>query len=74
MVARRGGGCGLRPGAGCHGAHRPSCRACLPLCPIPHHCRYELHSEFEEALDHAQDRGKNTKVLLKVSDVGVTYE
>lgn len=38
----------------------------------PH--RYELHSEWEEALDHAQDRGKNTKVLLKVSDVGVTYE
>ncbi|KAI7836141.1 hypothetical protein COHA_009971 [Chlorella ohadii] len=35
---------------------------------------YELHSEFEEALDHAQDRGKNTKILLKVSDVGITYE
>jgi hypothetical protein len=39
-----------------------------------HPDRYELHSEWEEALDHAQDRGKNTKVLLKVSDVGITYE
>ena len=54
--------------------------ACLPACPCPshHHChchchRYELHSEFEEALDHAQDRGRNTKILLKVSDVGVQY-
>ncbi|PRW34018.1 trans-2-enoyl- reductase [Chlorella sorokiniana] len=35
---------------------------------------YELHSEYEEALDHAQDRGKNTKVLLKMSDLGVVYE
>lgn len=31
---------------------------------------YELSSDFDEALDHAMDRGKNTKVLLKVSDVG----
>lgn len=36
--------------------------------------RYELHSEFSEALDHAQDRGKNTKILLKVNDVGQQYE
>ncbi|KAL4435235.1 hypothetical protein ABPG77_001917 [Micractinium sp. CCAP 211/92] len=35
---------------------------------------YELHSEFQEALEHAQDRGKNTKVLLKVTDVGAHYE
>ena len=34
---------------------------------------YELATEFEEALDHAMDRGKNTKVLLKVSDVGIQY-
>ncbi len=31
---------------------------------------YELATDFDEALDHAMDRGKNTKVLLKVSDVG----
>jgi hypothetical protein len=36
-------------------------------------CRYELHSEFEEALDHALDRGKNTKIMLTVKDVGVQY-
>lgn len=35
---------------------------------------YELSTEFDEALDHAMDRGKNTKVLLKVSDVGEQYE
>ena len=34
---------------------------------------YELSAEFDEALDHAMDRGKNTKVLLKVSDVGERY-
>ena len=34
---------------------------------------YELSSEFDEALDHAMDRGKNTKVMLKVSDVGEQY-
>ena len=34
------------------------------------HGRYEL-TEFAEALDHAQDTGKNTKVLLRMSEVGV---
>ena len=34
---------------------------------------YELSEEFKEALDHAQESGRNTKVLLRVSDVGVTY-
>lgn len=57
---------------------RPVCPLLSP-CPLPNnlvapcHPRYELHSEFEEALDHAQDRGRNTKVMLKVSDVGVQY-
>ena len=35
---------------------------------------YELATEFEEALDHALETGKCTKVLLKVNDIGVTYE
>ncbi len=35
---------------------------------------YELSSEFEEALDHALDRGKNTKVMLRVAgEVGERY-
>ena len=34
---------------------------------------YELATEFDEALEHALERGKNTKVLLKISDVGVQY-
>lgn len=28
-------------------------------------CRYDLASELFEALDHALDVGKNTKVLLR---------
>lgn len=34
---------------------------------------YELCDEFKEAMDHAQEPGRNTKVLLRVNDVGVTY-
>lgn len=34
---------------------------------------YELGTEFAEALDHALERGSNTKVLLKVSDIGTQY-
>ena len=34
---------------------------------------YELSTEFDEALDHAMEEGRNTKVLLKVNDIGVTY-
>jgi hypothetical protein len=35
--------------------------------------RYDLATEFNEALEHSMDRGKNTKIVLKVSDVGVQY-
>lgn len=35
--------------------------------------RYELSTEFDEALDHALEEGRNTKVLIKVTDIGVTY-
>ena len=35
---------------------------------------YELSTEFDEALDHALDRGKNTKVILRVSEVGEKYD
>ena len=34
---------------------------------------YELSSEFEEALEHAMEDGKMTKVILKVQDIGTTY-
>ena len=34
---------------------------------------YELATEFGEALEHAMERGRNTKVVLKVSDIGVQY-
>ena len=36
--------------------------------------RYDLATEFAEALDHAQDQPKNTKILLRISEVGVTPE
>ena len=38
------------------------------------HRRYELATEFAEALDHAQDTNKNTKVLLRMSEVGLTSD
>ena len=34
---------------------------------------YELSTEFSEALEHAEEAGRNVKVLLKVNDVGITY-
>ena len=34
---------------------------------------YELSSEFAEAMEHALEPGKGTKVLLRVNDVGSTY-
>ena len=34
---------------------------------------YELGTEFDEALDHATEDGRSTKILLKVKDIGVTY-
>ena len=35
---------------------------------------YELSTEFDDALDHAMDRGKNTKVILKMAEVGEQYQ
>ena len=34
---------------------------------------YELATEFDEALDHALEEGRSTKILIKVNDIGVTY-
>ena len=34
---------------------------------------YELGVDFAEALEHAQVTGRNTKVLLKVNDIGIDY-
>ena len=35
---------------------------------------YELATEFDEALEHALEESKCTKVLLKVNDLGSTYD
>jgi len=35
---------------------------------------YELSTESEEALEHAAELGRNTKVMLKVNDIGQTYD
>lgn len=48
-------------------------RAHRPCYHHPHPRRYDLATEFGEALEHSMDRGKNTKIVLKVSDVGVQY-
>jgi len=34
---------------------------------------YELSTEFDEALEHALEPGRCTKVVLKMTDVGITY-
>ncbi|GAB4823140.1 hypothetical protein N2152v2_010186 [Parachlorella kessleri] len=34
---------------------------------------YELSTEFTEALEHSMDRGKNTKIVLKLAHVGTQY-
>ena len=34
---------------------------------------YELSTEFSEALEHAVEQRRNTKVILKMNDVGVTF-
>ena len=35
------------------------------------HTEYDLASEFGEALEHALERGRSTKIILRVGDVGV---
>ena len=34
---------------------------------------YELSVDFAEALEHSQVTGRNTKVLLKIDDIGTDY-
>jgi hypothetical protein len=34
---------------------------------------YELGVDFAEALEHSQTTGRNTKVLLKIDDIGTDY-
>ena len=36
-------------------------------------CRYELSRDLTDALEHAQAHGVNSKVMLCMADVGVTY-
>lgn len=40
---------------------------------IPH-CEYEMSSELAEAVEHAAERRKEVKVVLRVDEVGDTYE
>jgi hypothetical protein len=56
---------------GSHSTYLPDAASCLTehlSCHIsmdPHNRRYDLATEFVEALDHAQDAAKNTKILLR---------
>ena len=43
------------------------------MSPLRTACRYELAAEFGEALEHAVEPGINTKVLLRMADIGETY-
>ena len=40
---------------------------------IPH-CEYEMSSELAEAVEHAAEPRKEVKVVLRVDEVGDTYE
>jgi len=40
---------------------------------IPH-CEYEMSSELAEAVEHAAEQRKEVKVVLRVDEVGDTYE
>ena len=35
---------------------------------------YELSTEFEEALEHACEKHRKTKILLKFNDIGNTMD
>ena len=35
---------------------------------------YELSTEFSEALEHHVEPGRGTKIVLKMNNVGQTYE
>ena len=38
------------------------------------HTEYELSSEFAEAIEHAAEDARGAKIILRVEDVGSTYE
>jgi trans-2-enoyl-CoA reductase len=40
---------------------------------IPH-CEYELSQEFAEAMEHANETRREVKIVLRVDEVGDTYE
>ncbi|XRB25437.1 J domain-containing protein [Pseudoscourfieldia marina] len=40
---------------------------------VINYTEYELSTEFDEAIDHALEDGRGTKIMLKVNDIGVTY-
>lgn len=60
-----GGGLSRREARAMRRAARPPCLS-RPRAPR----RYELSSEFAEALEHALEAGRNTKVLLRVTEAG----
>ena len=35
---------------------------------------YELSTEFDEALEHAREKHRKTKILLKITDIGSTVD
>jgi len=38
------------------------------------HCEYELSSEFQEAMEHSREGRREVKIVLRVDEVGDTYE
>ena len=44
------------------------------LRPNLDHCEYELSSEFQEAMEHSREGRREVKIVLRVDEVGDTYE
>ena len=41
---------------------------------VVEYTEYELSTEFDEALDHAGEKHRKTKILLKITDIGSTVD
>ena len=41
---------------------------------VVEYTEYELSTEFDEALDHACEKHRKTKILLKITDIGSTVD
>lgn len=54
----------------------PRPAAAILIAPLDLCCacnRYELSTEFQEAMEHHMEISRNTKIILKITDIGENY-